>query len=279
MCKLCKSEIPIPSMCLTGMNVPSTHRRMFPAVSLWTMKSLKQPKCQPNRKLSTSIVGYLMNMQLWRMSRRYIQQRTLIEKCSPSISCLVQMPVQPIDEDGDLNMGNPVRYWGAWAMAKLDYSGCQLWGYTHHSTHNNRHCETWQCSRHQQQNWPYALNVCSRTGTTNLCKFSRWCKFLYWYRFLGFHSPTRESLYWELFIAQQALQGTHARQGCWESQRDRWFRKPACPHIPSRGANEAQQVFINDCFLAYIASGMHFNSSSARLITIFPILSHPADGK
>lgn len=38
MCKLCKSEIPIPSMCLTSMNVPSTHRRMFPAVSLWTMK-------------------------------------------------------------------------------------------------------------------------------------------------------------------------------------------------------------------------------------------------
>lgn len=31
MCKLCKSEVLIPSMCLTRMNAPSTHRRMSPA--------------------------------------------------------------------------------------------------------------------------------------------------------------------------------------------------------------------------------------------------------
>lgn len=31
MCKLCKSEVPIPNMCLTRINAPSTHRGMFPA--------------------------------------------------------------------------------------------------------------------------------------------------------------------------------------------------------------------------------------------------------
>lgn len=147
-------------------------------------KSLKQPKCQPNRKLSTSIVGYLMNMQLWRMSRRYIQQRTLIEKCSPSISCLVQMPVQRIDEDRDLNMGNPVRYWGAGAMAKLDCSGCQLWGYTPiiphiiidtvrpdsaHAINNKTDHTPWMCV--QEQGQPISVSshadVSSYTGTVS----------------------------------------------------------------------------------------------------------------
>lgn len=96
---------------------------------------------------------------------------------------------------------------------------------------------------------------------------------LYWYSLLGFHSPTRESLYLRTQPSRRCRELT-LDEGAESAEETTDSGSRFAPHIASRGANE---VFINDCFLAYIASGMHFIPSSERLI--FLILSHFADGK